>query len=93
MDGESAVLAHWMPKGSQVYTLQCVVPGVQVIDETDDAKRHAKRNDLSQKIVQIYWEDFEAYAPLLMKHKGAPIHSIRRMPNLQSCAASKNRWI
>lgn len=73
---DSAVLAHWMPKGSQVYTLQCVVPGVQVIDETADAKRHAKRNDLSQKIVQIYWEDFETYAPLLMKHKGAPIHSI-----------------
>ena len=73
---DSAILAYWMPKGAVAYTLQCVVPGVQVTDETPRAKQHAERNGLEQRIVQIYWEDFERYAPVLMKHKGAPIHSI-----------------
>ena len=73
---DSAILACWMPKGSQVYTLKCIVPGVQVVDETPGARRHAQRNGLKQRIVDIRWEDFEAYTPALMRHKGAPIHSI-----------------
>ncbi len=73
---DSAVLAHFMPKGSIVYTFRCVVPGIKVIDETQIAAKYAEINGLDHRIIEIYWEDFEKYAPILMKHKGAPIHSI-----------------
>ena len=73
---DSAVLAHFMPKGSIVYTFKCVVRGVKVTDETQTAARYAEMNGLDHRIIEVYWDDFEKYAPILMKHKGAPIHSI-----------------
>lgn len=73
---DSALLARYMPKGSIAYTFKCIVPGISVIDESIQAAKYAKECGLEHRIVEIYWRDFEKYAPLLMKHKGAPIHSI-----------------
>ncbi len=73
---DSAILARFMPKGSTVYTFKCVVEGKNVTDETASAKKYAEFCGLQQKIVEITWEDFEKYAPVLMRHKGAPLHSI-----------------
>ena len=73
---DSAILAKYMPKGSLAYTFKCVVPGVQVTDESPAAARYARECGLKHKIVEIYWEDFEQYADALMIQKGAPIHSI-----------------
>lgn len=65
-----------MPKGSIAYTFKCIVPGVLVTDESITAAKYAAECGLQHKIIEVYWEDFEKYAPLLMKKKGAPIHSI-----------------
>lgn len=73
---DSAVLAKFMPKGSKVYTFQCIVPGKEVTNEVPQASKYVKKCGLEHEIVKIYWEDMEKYAPLLMKSKGAPIHSI-----------------
>ncbi len=73
---DSAILAKYMPKGSVAYTFKCIVPGVSVTDETKTALKYAKECGLEHRVVEIYWEDFENFAPLLMQHKGAPIHSI-----------------
>lgn len=73
---DSAILAKYMPEGSTAYTFQCIVPGKEVTNEVPQAKKYAEENHLNHKIIEIYWEDFEKYAPVLMKHKGAPIHSI-----------------
>lgn len=73
---DSAILAKFMPKGSVAYTFKCVVPGIAVTDETPQAAKYAAECGLEHRVVEIYWEDFEKYAPVLMKHKGAPIHSI-----------------
>lgn len=73
---DSAILAKYMPKGSVAYTFKCVVPGVQVTDETNMAKKYADECGLEHRVVEIYWEDFERYAPMLMQRKGSPIHSI-----------------
>lgn len=73
---DSAILAKFMPKGSIVYTFKCVVPGMSVTDETAAAAAYAEECGLEQRVVEVYWEDFEKYSPVLMKHKGAPIHSI-----------------
>lgn len=73
---DSAILAKYMPKGSIAYTFKCIVPGVGVTDESLVAAKYAKECGLEHKIIEIYWEDFEKYYLELMKHKGAPIHSI-----------------
>lgn len=73
---DSAILAKFMPKGSVAYTFKCIVPGVQVTDETIQAAKYAEECGLEHRVIEIYWEDFEKYTPDLMKHKGAPIHSI-----------------
>ena len=73
---DSAILAKLVPKGTVAYTFKCVVPGIEVTDESPRAATYAKECGLEHRIIEIYWEDFEKFAPLLMKHKGAPIHSI-----------------
>lgn len=73
---DSAILAKFLPKGTMTYTFKCVVPGKEVIDETKQAQKYAEECGLKNKIIEIYWEDFEKYAPILMEHKGMPIHSI-----------------
>lgn len=73
---DSAILAKYMPVGSTAYTFKCIVPGMEVTDETITAAKYAEACGLKHKIVEVYWEDFEKYANILMKHKGAPIHSI-----------------
>ncbi len=73
---DSAILARFMPKGSVAYTFKCVVPGMQVTDETPVAASYAEACGLEHRVVEIYWEDFERYADALMVRKNAPIHSI-----------------
>ena len=73
---DSAILAKFMPKGSTAYTFKCVVPGTKVTDETIVAGKYAEQCGLKHKIIEVYWEDFEKYAPILMRRKNAPIHSI-----------------
>ena len=73
---DSAILAKFMPKGSVAYTFKCVVPGMQVTDESPAAARYARECGLEHRVVEIFWEDFEQYAPRLMLRKGLPIHSI-----------------
>lgn len=73
---DSAILAKFMPKGSVAYTFQCKVPGIEVVNEVPRAKQYAEECGLDHRVIEIYWEDFEKYMPILMRHKGAPIHSI-----------------
>lgn len=73
---DSAIIAKFMPKGSKAYTFKCVVPGIDVINEVPKAALYAEECGLEHEVVEMYWEDFERYAPILMGHKGTPIHSI-----------------
>ncbi len=73
---DSAILAKFMPAGSLAYTFKCMVPGMEVTDETPAAAKYAEECGLKHKIIEIYWEDYEEYAETLMRQKGAPVHSI-----------------
>lgn len=73
---DSAILAKFMPKGSTAYTFKCIVPGIEVVDESKAAARYAEACGLKHKVIEIYWEDMVKYAPVLMRNKGLPIHSI-----------------
>lgn len=76
---DSAILLKFMPEGSKIYTFKCLVPGVEVTDESTRAKEYLKTRSgsgMKHDIVPIYWEDMESMSTSLMKQKGAPIHSI-----------------
>ena len=73
---DSAALARFMPKGSTAYTFRCVVPGMQVTDESPIAARYAEACGLKHEVIDISWEDVEALTPALTRHKGMPVHSI-----------------
>ena len=73
---DSAILAKMMPKGSVAYTFKCIVPGMEVVDEAPQAAKYAAECGLQHKVVEIYWEDMVAMSKVLMRHKGAPCHSI-----------------
>lgn len=87
---DSAILAKYMPKGSVAYTFKCVVPGIEVTNETVMAARYAEACGLEHRIVEIYWEDIEKFLPILMKNKGAPLHSIEVQIYKASLQAKKD---
>lgn len=73
---DSAILAKFMPKGSVAYTLKCIVPGMEVVDESKMAAKYAEECGLEHRIIEVYWEDYENTIEELMRKKGAPLHSI-----------------
>lgn len=82
---DSAILAKLVPEGTKAYTFRCIVPGVEVIDESALAKKWARLNHLDHEIIDIYWEDIVRATDQCMLHKGAPIHSIEA----QICIAAQ----
>lgn len=86
---DSAILAKFVPKGTRAYTFHCVVPGIKVTDETEQARHWAELCGLKHEIVDILWKDVEKSSEILMKHKGAPIHSIECQIYLASLMAKK----
>ena len=87
---DSAILAKLMPPSSTAYTFKCVVPGVDVTDETHAAARYAEECGLKHEIIPIYWDDIVKEAPILMRHKGAPIHSIEAQVSKAAKKAGKD---
>ena len=87
---DSAILAKFMPEGSKAYTFRCIVPGTPVTDESGPASVWAEKNNLDHEIVDIYWEDIERVTPELMKHKGAPMHSIEAQIYIAACKAKEH---
>lgn len=73
---DSAILAKFMPEGAKAYTFRCIVPGKRVQDETCFAAHWAQVCGLEHEVVDIYWEDIADASKILMRYKGAPIHSI-----------------
>lgn len=75
---DSAILLQLVPENTIAYTFKCVVPGIEVTDESPQARRYLEyaRPELAHRIVPIYWEDFEGGIDAILRHKGEPTHSI-----------------
>lgn len=71
---DSAILASFLPEGTQTYTLHCIADNS--VNEIEAAKHYAEINNLKHKVIDIFWNDYEEYTLPLMKQKGCPIHSI-----------------
>jgi asparagine synthetase B (glutamine-hydrolysing) len=93
---DSAILAKMMPRGSIAYTFKCIVPGMEVVDESLQAAKYAEECGLEHRIVEVLWEDMQKMAPIIMRHKGKPCHSIEIQiykACLQAIADGHNRII
>lgn len=86
---DSAILAKFMPENSVAYTFKCVVPGKKVIDESERAAYYAKECHLDHRIIEICWEDIERVIDDLLRHKGAPVHSIEAQIYLAALRAKE----
>lgn len=71
---DSGVLAAYMPRGTVAYTFS--FPDCGCPDESERAKVYADKNGLELRTVEITWEKMKRYTPILMQHKGEPVHSI-----------------
>ncbi len=72
---DSAILAKYLPKNAMTFTLKCIADE-PTVDETVRAKQIAKINGLKNEVIEVSWEDYEKYIPVLLNHKKAPFHSI-----------------
>lgn len=72
---DSSCLAAYMPRGSHAYTFR-FHGGDFASDELERAKRIAERNHLHLHYVDINWDKVNRVLPTVMRHKGAPVHSI-----------------
>lgn len=80
---DSACLASYMPKGSNAYTFR-FLGGKYDSEELHRAEEFAKVNGLNLHYVDIDWGIINECLPVVMKNKGAPVHSIE--PQLYSAA-------
>jgi asparagine synthetase B (glutamine-hydrolysing) len=71
---DSAIIASYLPKGTRAYTVKFASPGF--IDESIMAKKYADKYGLIHKTIEVNWEDYEKYMPLLMQRKGQPLHAM-----------------
>lgn len=85
---DSAILAKYVPKDTPTYTFHSDLPGV--LDETLQAKKYADVCGLQNTVIDIRWEDVKKNAEVLMRHKGAPIHSIETQIYAAACQALKD---
>lgn len=72
---DSAILATYMPKGSDAYTFR-FVGGEFAQDELHRAETFAAYCGLKLHYVDIDWNIVESSVDECMKHKGAPVHNI-----------------
>lgn len=71
---DSANLAAYLKPGSHAYTF---VSDTGVFDaDLDRAKKYCAKWKLNHHLVDITYEDFKKYTPIVMRHKFAPVSSI-----------------
>lgn len=72
---DSAILAAYMKPGSHAYTFSSTDSDIYDAD-IKRAKGYCEKYDLKHHLIDISFEDYQKYTPLVMENKGAPVHSI-----------------
>lgn len=72
---DSAVLASYLRPGSRAYTF--VSKQSQVFEaDIERSKEYAAKYGLKQEMIDISFDDYKMYTPIVMKEKCGPVHSI-----------------
>lgn len=71
---DSANLAAYLKPGSHAYTFYSISGEFDA--DVERAKKYCKKWQLQHHLIDITMADYEEYAPIVMHHKFAPVHSI-----------------
>ena len=72
---DSAILATYLKKGSNAYTFSNNSTDIYNL-EIQRSKEYCKIHELNQHFINISFDDYKEYTPIVMKTKCAPVHSI-----------------
>lgn len=72
---DSAILASYLKEGSNAYTFCNKDTDIYNLD-IERAKIYCKKFKLNHHLIEITMDDYKKYTPIVMKRKGAPVHSI-----------------
>lgn len=85
---DSANLAAYLKPGSHAYTF---VSNTGVFnDDVERAQKYCAKIGLVHHLIEITFEDYKKYAPIVMAKKNAPVHSIEPQIYKASIAAKKD---
>lgn len=72
---DSAILASYLKPGSHAYTF--VANGTTVFNADEErAAYYCQKYGLQHRLINISFEDYKEFTPIVMKTKCAPVHSI-----------------
>ncbi|MBO7718004.1 hypothetical protein J6S37_00715 [Candidatus Saccharibacteria bacterium] len=72
---DSAILASYLKPGSNAYTFSTKLSDVYN-DDIERAKKYCNKYHLCHHLIDINFDDYKKYTPIVMKKKCAPVHSI-----------------
>lgn len=72
---DSAIIATYLKPGSHAYTFDTNLSNVYN-EDVARAKNYCERLNLKHTLVNIDFDDYKMYTPVVMNTKGAPVHSI-----------------
>lgn len=85
---DSAILASYLRPGSHAYTFTTQDSAV-FNDDLQRAQYYCKKFNLIHHQVNISFDDYSTYTPIVMRAKGAPVHSIE--PQIYKAAIEAKR--
>lgn len=86
---DSAILASYLKPGSNAYTFTTDLSNSFNAD-IGRAKKYCKKLDLNHHLVNINFDDYKKYTPIVMERKCAPVHSIEPQIYKAAIEAKKN---
>lgn len=72
---DSAIVASYLKKGSNAYTFANNETNIYNLD-IERAKYYCEKLGLKHNLIDISFDDYKKYTPIVMKNKCAPVHSI-----------------
>lgn len=86
---DSAILATYLKPGSNAYTFTTDLSDTFNAD-VERAKKYCKKLNLNHHLININFNDYKKYTPIVMKEKCAPVHSIEPQIYKAALLAHKN---
>ena len=86
---DSAILATYLKPGSNAYTFSTNLSNSFNLD-IDRAKKYCKILGLNHQLINIDFDDYKKYTPIVMETKCAPVHSIEPQIYKASLIAKEN---
>ena len=86
---DSAILASYLKPDSNAYTFSTELSEIYR-DDIERAKRYCQKLSLNHHLVDINFDDYKKFTPIVMKRKCAPVHSIEPQIYKAALAAKAN---